>query len=71
MNINRSAIVVVAVAAVLIGVTYANGGGRTPVEYFKGHWHDEHGDAHDGPAHSGGLDAYGCHNASVPYHCHR
>ena len=22
------------------------------------------------PSHSGGTDRYGCHNASVPYHCH-
>lgn len=24
----------------------------------------------DAPQHSGGTDAYNCHNASVPYHCH-
>jgi|JI10StandDraft_1071094.scaffolds.fasta_scaffold177502_3 hypothetical protein len=42
---------------------------RTPVAFFDGHWHDEHG-THGGPAHSGGTDAFGCHNGSVPYHCH-
>jgi hypothetical protein len=44
---------------------------KTPVEFFKGHSHDRNmtviGDA---PEHSGGLDRNGCHNASVPYHCH-
>ncbi len=37
--------------------------------YKPGHWHDEHG-THDALQHSGGTDAYGCHNGSVPYHCH-
>jgi hypothetical protein len=42
-----------------------------PVEFYNGHSHDHDmaviGDA---PQHSGGLDRNGCHNASVPYHCH-
>lgn len=67
----KHAIVAAALTAVAAtGVSYANSGARTPVEYFKGHWHDEHGQAHDAPAHSGGLDRNGCHNGSVPYHCH-
>jgi hypothetical protein len=45
-------------------------GQRTPVAFYSGHWHDEHGGTHNAPQHSGGTDKYGCHNASVPYHCH-
>lgn len=41
-----------------------------PVEFFKGHTHSELGDTIGGPQHSGGTDRYGCHNGSVPYHCH-
>ena len=42
---------------------------KTPVEFYKGHTHM--GDETVGaPAHSGGTNAMGCHNASVPYHCH-
>lgn len=43
---------------------------RHPVDFYPGHTHDENGTAIDAPAHSGGTDSYGCHNASVPYHCH-
>ena len=43
---------------------------RTPVDYFQGHTHDEKGQTIGAPQHSGGTDAYGCHNASRPYHCH-
>lgn len=45
-------------------------GQRTPVEFYSGHRHDEQGVTHNAPQHSGGTDKYGCHNASVPYHCH-
>ena len=42
---------------------------RTPTQFHPGHSHQ--GDETIGaPQHSGGTDAYGCHNASVPYHCH-
>lgn len=58
-----------AVALIGIGTAYAQGLVRTPVAFFKGHWHDEQG-THDAPQHSGGLDRNGCHNGSVPYHCH-
>lgn len=37
--------------------------------YFPSHTHDQNG-THGAPGHSGGTDIYGCHNASVPYHCH-
>lgn len=43
--------------------------GRTPVEFFAGHTH-ENGDTAGAPAHSGGTNSMGCHNGSVPYHCH-
>jgi hypothetical protein len=43
---------------------------RTPVEFYQGHTHGEDGQTVGAPAHSGGTDAYGCHNRSVPYHCH-
>lgn len=63
-----AAIVAVAAAS---SVAYAEFGSKqTPTDWFAGHWHDEHGQAVDAPAHSGGTDAYGCHNGSVPYHCH-
>lgn len=42
---------------------------RVPTTYYKGHSHDDAG-THGAPQHSGGTDSYGCHNASVPYHCH-
>lgn len=43
---------------------------REPTAFFPGHTHDHSGLAVGAPAHSGGTDANGCHNASVPYHCH-
>ena len=42
---------------------------KTPTEFYSGHIHVE--DITGGaPQHSGGTDRYGCHNGSVPYHCH-
>jgi hypothetical protein len=53
------------------GVAYANLGGRSePVEFYKGHAHGPNGETIGAPEHSGGTDANGCHNGSVPYHCH-
>lgn len=43
---------------------------RQPVTFYSGHTHDKNGHALGAPAHSGGLDRKGCHNKSVPYHCH-
>ena len=37
--------------------------------FYEGHTHEGRS-AIDFPQHSGGTDRYGCHNASVPYHCH-
>ena len=42
---------------------------KEPVAFYKGHTH-ESGETVGAPSHSGGTDAYGCHNGSVPYHCH-
>ncbi|MEL7466644.1 MAG: hypothetical protein AAFN79_21400 [Pseudomonadota bacterium] len=43
---------------------------REPVVFYSGHVHLPNGETIDAPQHSGGLDSAGCHNASVPYHCH-
>jgi len=43
---------------------------KSPVEFYSGHTHDDDGNAIGAPQHSGGTNRYGCHNASVPYHCH-
>ena len=52
------------------GVVYATmDHPHSPVQFFTGHTHDADG-THGAPAHSGGTDRYGCHNRSVPYHCH-
>ena len=69
---NKKVLIVAAVLAVAGGgVAYASlWNERTPVQFFKGHSHDVNGLAQGAPEHSGGLDRAGCHNASVPYHCH-
>lgn len=53
------------------GILWANsdGIGRIPVEFYKGHTH-LYGGTQGAPEHSGGTNKQGCHNASVPYHCH-
>ena len=52
------------------GVSYAAlTNTRMPVEFYKGHTHAD-GVTHGAPQHSGGTNSQGCHNASVPYHCH-
>jgi|GEM_PF-882102 len=59
-------------ALVVIGVSVVNAdmlNPRQPVTFFGGHTHDAEG-THGAPSHGGGLDKYGCHNKSVPYHCH-
>ena len=60
------------VAAGLIVVTSvyaAFGTKKESVEFYAGHSHFD-GKTINAPSHSGGTDRYGCHNASVPYHCH-
>jgi len=61
--------VAVGFAAVVATSFVEASGDRTPVEFVKGHTHDGLV-THGAPQHSGGLDRNGCHNASVPYHCH-
>lgn len=52
------------------GAAYASfGDSRTPVEFFTGHTHGN-GQTVNAPQHSGGTNSLGCHNGSVPYHCH-
>ncbi|MBL1272108.1 MAG: hypothetical protein COB25_006640 [Oceanospirillales bacterium] len=55
-----------------VGGAYASGlfGVQAPVGFYKGHTHGPSMEAIGAPAHSGGTDAEGCHNASVPRHCH-
>ena len=65
----KLALVVVGVVLVASGAYAGFADNRTPVEFFKGHAHSN-GHAIGAPEHSGGLDRNGCHNASVPYHCH-
>lgn len=61
------------IAITLIGsAAYAiNADPRTHeiTNYIPGHTHDE-GTTQGAPQHSGGTNKYGCHNKSVPYHCH-
>ncbi len=72
----KSILIILAMFAVAGGSTVAfalledQSGHRTPVEFYSGHSHDVNGNAIDAPQHSGGLDRKGCHNKSVPYHCH-
>jgi len=59
------------IAVIGIGAAWASfDNPRKPVEFFTGHGHHD-GQTINGPEHSGGTDRFGCHNASVPYHCHR
>ncbi len=67
-------LILVAITLVSIigtGFVYADAGiQRTVFNFFDGHTHDDDRTV-GAPSHSGGLDRYGCHNKSVPYHCHR
>lgn len=59
------------IAGIGAGLVYADAGvQRTVFSFFDGHTHDDRKTV-GAPSHSGGLDRYGCHNKSVPYHCHR
>lgn len=37
--------------------------------FYQDHSHNSE-ETIGAPQHSGGTDRFGCHNASVPYHCH-
>ncbi|WOF74126.1 hypothetical protein QMT40_001773 [Parvibaculaceae bacterium PLY_AMNH_Bact1] len=65
-------LMICAVLGVAIGTSayvYNYGGMTEPVAFYSGHTHVD-GGTQGAPAHSGGTNAAGCHNASVPYHCH-
>jgi hypothetical protein len=70
----NSKVMMIATAATLAlfgGVAYSTSyNSKTPIEFYKGHSHPAPGMTIGAPEHSGGTDANGCHNASVPYHCH-
>ena len=38
-------------------------------QFYSEHYHLQ-AETIGAPSHSGGTDRFGCHNASVPYHCH-
>lgn len=62
---------VIAAVLAISGLAYAQlGHTRTVHIFFAGHTHDEDGTTINAPQHSGGTDRNGCHNGSVPYHCH-
>lgn len=70
MKLKTVSLGVAIVAVVAVGAAYASfENTRTPVDFYKGHTHAA-GETINAPEHSGGTDRYGCHNASVPYHCH-
>lgn len=61
---------IVSAVALASAAAYAGlGDGKKPVEFFAGHTH-QGSETVGAPEHSGGLDRNGCHNKSVPYHCH-
>lgn len=57
------------IAVATTAFTYSYHWMKVPTDYYAGHTH-QNGGTLGAPAHSGGTDRYGCHNASVPYHCH-
>ena len=68
MNMKRAFIVGGVLGVIGIAAAYATIGQARNSTYNPEHTHDG-GLQHD-PSHSGGTDRNGCHNASVPYHCH-
>lgn len=71
MNIKKGFLIALATVGV-IGATVVVANVISPriaVEFYSGHTHDAEG-THGAPSHSGGTNSAGCHNGSVPYHCH-
>lgn len=71
MNIKKWFVIAIATADV-VGATVVVANVLNPriaVEFYNGHTHDAEG-THGAPSHSGGTNSAGCHNGSVPYHCH-
>ncbi|MDP2243604.1 hypothetical protein [Pseudomonas sp.] len=63
---------VLTAGVVVAGTAYAlnaNPRAHEITNFMPGHSHVEHGTL-GAPQHSGGTDSSGCHNGSVPYHCH-
>ena len=70
MKIKKGALIGVAAVVLAGSAAYAAlSEKREPVVFYSGHTH-EHGETIGAPSHSGGTDKFGCHNGSVPYHCH-
>lgn len=71
MSVKRSFLIGLAIVGVIgAGVVVANViSPKIAIEFYKGHTHDAEG-THGAPSHSGGTNRAGCHNGSVPYHCH-
>lgn len=66
----KTIIITLGITALLVsGALAFYSSGRKPVTFYTGHTHNL-GITQGAPEHSGGTDIYGCHNASVPYHCH-
>lgn len=70
MRIHKKYVAVLAGLVLVASAAYgALGNKRVPTEFYTGHTHHDHG-TQGAPEHSGGTNKQGCHNASVPYHCH-
>mgnify|MGYP001045132879 CR=1 FL=1 len=69
---NKIKVLVVLAGVITFSSIYALNGNvdRAPVEFYNGHTHTVNGHTDGAPQHSGGTDRWGCHNRSVPYHCH-
>ncbi|MBX2856678.1 MAG: hypothetical protein KTR21_16950 [Rhodobacteraceae bacterium] len=67
-------ILAIGVTALAIASAAASGGvgwrHSKETAFYPGHRHAADGAAIHAPSHSGGTNAEGCHNGSVPYHCH-
>lgn len=68
MNI-KIAIIFIGILALSGAAVYSANLKQEPTEFYTGHMHID-GETVDAPQHSGGTNSAGCHNASVPYHCH-
>jgi hypothetical protein len=72
---NKKTMAAVIVGVIIAGASIAYAGLLNPrhdeiTNFYSEHTHSIAGDTIDAPQHSGGTDSWGCHNASVPYHCH-
>jgi len=68
----RKGKIIVCLVLLASGIVYAIGLNPRFHEitlFHPGHTHDGQ-ETIGAPGHSGGTDRFGCHNRSVPYHCH-